>query len=87
MGELDFVVEYNGEVLPIEVKSGKDYQVHSALSNVLKCTEYKIDRGIVFNNYNVSKKGNIVYYPVYMVMFLKNDDVELPEVDYKKLSF
>lgn len=25
-GELDFVVEHQGEVLPIEVKSGKDYE-------------------------------------------------------------
>lgn len=28
-GELDFLIEYDGEVLPIEVKSGKDYKVGS----------------------------------------------------------
>ena len=34
-GELDFVVEHSGRVLPIEVKSGKDYEKHSALDNVM----------------------------------------------------
>ncbi len=35
MGELDFVIEYRGKTLPIEIKSGKDYYRHSALDNVL----------------------------------------------------
>lgn len=34
-GELDFVIEQNGEVLPLEVKSGKDYERHKALTNVV----------------------------------------------------
>lgn len=35
MGEVDFVTEYNGNVFPIEVKSGKDYVRHKALNNIL----------------------------------------------------
>ena len=35
-GELDFVMEYQGEILPIEVKSGKDYMRHRALDNVFE---------------------------------------------------
>ena len=31
-GELDFVIAQNGKVIPIEVKSGKDYERHNALS-------------------------------------------------------
>ena len=30
-GELDFLIEWNGEVLPIEIKSGKNYTKHAAL--------------------------------------------------------
>ncbi len=52
-GELDFVVEQHGEVLPIEVKSGKDYERHRALSNVMTNPEYAIPRAIVFCQDNV----------------------------------
>ena len=69
-GELDFVTEIDDEVLPIEVKSGKAYQRHSALENVLNCPEYNIQKAVVFSNANVSKKGDIIYLPLYMVMFL-----------------
>ena len=34
-GELDFVVELDSKVLPIEVKSGKDYETHRALSSIM----------------------------------------------------
>ena len=69
-GELDFVIELNGEVLPIEVKSGKNYKAHSALDKVLNCESYHFSQAIVFNNYNLHAVGSIVYAPVYMVMFL-----------------
>ncbi len=69
-GELDFVIELNGEVLPIEVKSGKNYKAHSALDKVLNCESYHFSQAIVFNNYNLHTVGSIVYAPVYMVMFL-----------------
>ncbi len=35
MGELDFILEYDGNVFPVEVKSGKDYSRHRALNNIL----------------------------------------------------
>lgn len=85
-GELDFVVEYNGRVLPIEVKSGKEYQRHSALVNILEVTDYSIEEAFVFSNYNVEIKGNIVYYPMYMLMFLMNDEIRLPKVELADLS-
>ena len=31
-GELDFVIEYQGNVLPLEIKSGKAYTRHNAVS-------------------------------------------------------
>ena len=41
-GELDFIIELDGKVLPIEVKSGKDYDTHRALSNIMDCDEYEL---------------------------------------------
>ena len=69
-GEIDFIIEKDGTCLPIEVKSGKDYYVHSALNNVLKDDSYNIKEAIVLCNDNVAVKGNIVYLPIYMTMFI-----------------
>ena len=70
-GELDFIIEKDGHTLPIEVKSGKDYQRHNALSNVMGNPDYGIPRALVFCNDNVCTSGNIVYLPIYMVAYLK----------------
>ena len=70
-GELDFIVEQNGNVLPIEIKSGKDYTKHAALSNVMTNEDYDIKQAYVFHNGNVSTKGKITYYPIYMLMFVQ----------------
>lgn len=66
-GELDFVIELSGRILPIEVKSGKYYEVHRALSNILDCSEYSQEEAIVLNNGNLRKEGKILYAPVYMI--------------------
>ena len=73
-GELDFIVELNGKVLPIEVKSGKDYESHRALSNVLQQETYDLPEAVVFNNDNLHTKGKIIYAPIYMVMFLEKNN-------------
>ena len=74
-GELDFVVEQNGHVVPIEVKSGKDYQRHNALSNVMTNADYDIPQAFVFCHSNVRVEGNICYLPIYMVTFLRKDSI------------
>ncbi len=73
MGELDFLVEYKEKVLPLEVKSGKGYTRHAALSNVLAAENYDIPQGIVLCNENVSTADKITYYPIYMIMFLEKE--------------
>ena len=73
-GELDFVIQFNGKVLPLEIKSGKDYEVHRALSNIMDCGEYDLSEAIVFNNDNLHVKGNIIYAPIYMLMFLEQKE-------------
>ncbi len=74
-GELDFLIEIGGQVLPIEVKSGKDYVVHRALANIMDCKEYGLKEAIVFCNDNLRTVGNIVYAPIYMVMFLHKKQI------------
>lgn len=86
LGELDFVIEYKGKILPIEVKSGKSYQRHSALNNVMDISNYSIEEGFIFSNYNVEVKGKLVYYPIYMIMFLENEDITLPNIVIDDLS-
>ena len=74
-GEVDFVIEYNGDILPVEVKSGKDYDFHRALSNIMMCSEYNIPKAIVFNNDNLKVVDNVIYAPIYMSMFLEKNIV------------
>ena len=85
-GELDFVIEYKGKVLPIEVKSGKDYQRHSALNNVQNIDEYRIDKAFVLSDHNVEVRENLIYYPIYMLMFIKDDKLKLPKIELDDLS-
>ena len=47
------------------VKSGKDYEVHRALSNIMDCAEYDLPEAIVFNNDNLRLEGHIVYASIY----------------------
>lgn len=71
VGELDFVIEAgNGQVLPVEVKSGKSYKRHSALTKVMSSPNYRIEKAVVLCEGNVSSSERVFYLPVYMVMFL-----------------
>ena len=80
-GEVDFLVDdyYNLTPLPIEVKSGKDYTIHSALNNLLSTKDYNIKSGVVLSNAReVRQVNNITYMPIYYVMFFNasSDDSE-----------
>jgi len=72
-GELDFLIEQGGEVVPLEMKSGKDYTKHAALNHVLESEDYRISKAYVFHNGNISRKGKVLYVPVYMLMFVKKE--------------
>lgn len=75
-GELDFLIERAGTILPIEIKSGKDYTKHAALSNIMANKDYAIPEAYVFYNGNVSVSDKISYYPIYMLMFVENQRAE-----------
>lgn len=76
-GEIDFMIEHNGALLPMEVKSGKDYIRHVSMTHLLTNANYGIAKGLILQNENVSVKGKAVYLPVYMTMFIENQ--QLPE--------
>jgi len=72
-GEVDFLIDdYDSlSAVPIEVKSGKDYTVHSALSTFAKNEDYHIAKAFVLSNAReIRTVGKITYAPVYDVMFL-----------------
>ena len=78
-GEVDFIVDDSRtmSVLPIKVKSGRDYTVHSALDNLMAVPDCNIVSSIVLSNEReIKSKGNINYYPIYYVMFMEN---KIPE--------
>ena len=77
-GEVDYLIDDYDElsVVPIEVKSGKDYTVHSALNHFMETEDYHIKKGYVLSNERqVSVKGKIIYMPIYFIMFFGRDGV------------
>ena len=88
-GELDFVIEEGGKVLPIEIKSGKDYYRHNAMDNVLNLADYGLEEGYVFCGGNVETAGRITYFPIYMLMCLQKKELPdevLFETDFSDLG-
>ena len=69
-GELDFLLENDTEIIPVEVKSGKNYERHNALRNVLNTPEYNIREALVLCNDNLRVVDRIIYLPIYMLMFI-----------------
>ena len=78
-GEVDYLIDdYNSlSVVPIEVKSGKDYTVHSALNHFVSNAEYHIQTAFVLSNAReIMAKGRITYLPIYDIMFFENQPAE-----------
>ena len=77
-GEVDYLIDdyEHLTVLPIEVKSGKNYTVHSALNNFMSTPDYHIQKGVVLSNEReVYVKNGITYLPIYYCMFYQRDFV------------
>lgn len=75
-GEVDYLIDdYDSlSAVPIEVKSGKDYTVHSALNTFVNNEDYHIKKAfVVSNERNVTQKGKIIYIPIYYIMFFSAD--------------
>ena len=75
-GEVDYLIDdYDSlSAVPIEVKSGKDYTVHSALNTFVRNEDYHIKKAfVVSNERKVTQKGKITYIPIYYIMFFNAD--------------
>ena len=78
-GEVDYLIDDYGSlsVVPIEVKSGKDYKRHTALSRFVNTPDYHITTAYVLsNNRNIEVDGKIIYCPIYYSMFIGNSPIE-----------
>lgn len=74
-GEVDYLIDdYESlSAVPIEVKSGKDYTVHSALNTFVQNEDYHIKKAfVVSNERKVTTQGKVTYLPVYDIMFFQN---------------
>lgn len=74
-GEVDYLIDDADtlSIIPIEVKSGKDYTVHSALDRFISNDDYNVKKAYVLSNEReVFIKDGITYIPIYYVMFLQN---------------
>ena len=72
-GEVDFLIDdYDSlSAVPIEVKSGKDYTVHSALNTFVSNEDYHVKKAIVLSNEReITTKNKITYLPIYDIMFI-----------------
>jgi hypothetical protein len=73
-GEVDFLIDdyEHLSILPIEVKSGRDYTIHSALNAFLQTEDYHVHSAIVLSNgRDVKTCSGVCYLPIYYVMFIE----------------
>ena len=67
------VAEMGPKCLGKVAESGKDYERHNALNNIMSNPDYGIRKAYVLCNDNLHKAGNVEYVPVYMVMFIQKN--------------
>jgi len=73
VGEVDYLIDnYDSlNVLPVEIKSGKDYKNFRALPKIILDPNYRMTKGYVFSNEReIQKEDKIIYYPIYFIMFI-----------------
>lgn len=86
-GEVDYLIDDYMAMSPhpIEVKSGKDYNIHSALNNLIKNSNYNISTATVFSNEReIYQDGKVTYMPIYLAMFMEENK---PQVDDSEFIF
>lgn len=66
-GEVDFLISCKGKIMPLEIKSGKDYKRHVAIDNLLANRDYGIAEAFVFVDFNLESPNRKTYFPIYMI--------------------
>lgn len=74
--EIDFIIEYEGEITPIDIKAGLNTASKSFKNFVEK---YKPIHAFRFSqkNIGIAKEGNIVYLPLYLLEILLEHEVPI----------
>lgn len=72
IGEIDFLIEYDNQVIPLEIKSGKDYKIHKALDNLLNTREYSIKKAYILSPSNIEIDDKNIYLPIYITGLFNN---------------
>lgn len=87
-GEVDFIISVGNRIIAIEVKSGKDYQRHAALTNLMNDYPDSINESLVLCDSNTEAADNIIYLPIYMIMFIKavESNIGVYKIDLTGLS-
>lgn len=84
-GEVDYLIDDYASLstVPIEVKSGKDYTVHSALNTFTQNEDYHIQKAfVVSNERQITTKGKITYIPIYYIMFFSPDSGQNTDLQF-----
>lgn len=76
IGEIDFVVERDGKIVPIEIKSGKTIKKHQALTNAMTIINYNIDEAYVFGTCNYENVNNVHYCPIYTLPYFMEEKLD-----------
>lgn len=85
--EIDFLVRFHGECVPLEVKAntGKAKSMATVLKNK---SVYHINNGIKLGRYNLGREGNLLTIPLYMGFLIsdKLPDIIIPDIDLSQLT-
>ena len=85
--ELDFLIRYKGECVPVEVKA-KTAQSKSIATMRKHSDKYGVKHFIKFGDYNIGRDGDLLTIPNYMQFLLDLDpeEVVLEEIDTEELT-
>ncbi len=81
IGEIDFLIERDGGILPVEVKSGKDYKKHRSLDLLMSRERGTIREAVVLSANNLEQSGPILYCPIYMASLLRPEKIPEETID------
>ena len=86
-GKVDFLLNYRGKCLPVEIKSGAMYRQHASLDNMMSVPGWNLDKAVVFCRGNIEDSGRVLYLPWYMSMFMDSakEDWQRVPLDIPKL--
>ncbi len=85
--ELDFLIRYKGECVPVEVKA-RNAQAKSFATVRKHPEKYGVKHFIKFGDYNIGRDGDLLTLPTYMqfLLDLEPEEVTLEAIDIDELN-